>query len=405
MSENPSITSRERVFCALEHREPDRVAVDFGATDCSSVHVIAYNRLRKQLGIEPRPIRLACLTQQIAEVDPEVAGHFGADAAGLYFHPREWRMWEEGYGFPLEVPERWCPERDDDGSWVVRDAQGVVRQQQTAGGLYFDAVSFPLSDVASPDQLDDQGELFQRWDWSPVFDESVEQYAGRAESLRASGDRAVVANWNMHYLQSGQLLRGYEQFMADLLTDEPLVRRFWDKLHEVYLERAAMFFKACGASIDVVFFTDDLGSQQGAMISPDLYRKLLKPYWKELIALVKQHGKKVIMHSCGAISDFLPDLIDMGVDAVNPVQITAAGMSPERLKREFGDAIAFWGGGVSTQGMLDQATPERIRDEVRRNIEIFAPGGGFVFTQVHNIQANVPPENIIAAFEAATEYV
>ena len=404
MDQNPSMTSRDRIHCALGRRGPDRLPVDFGATDCSSVHVIAYDRLRKQLGLEPRPIRVACLTQQIAEVDPEVAARLGADAVGLYFHPRAWRSWEERYGFPVEVPDRWRPEENADGSWVVRDSEGVARQQQTAGGLYFDAVSFPLSDISSPDQLDDYAELFQRWDWSSVFDESVEQYAARAASLRAAGDQAVVANWNMHYLQSGQLLRGYEQFMADLVTDEPLVRRFWDKLHEVYLERATMFLEACGESLDVVFFTDDLGTQQGAMISPSLYRKLLKPYWQELIALVKQRDKKVIMHSCGAISDFLPDLIDMGVDAVNPVQITAAGMSPERLKREFGDAIAFWGGGVSTQGVLDQATPDQIRDEVRRNIEILAAGGGFVFTQVHNIQANVPPENIVAAYEAAMEY-
>jgi uroporphyrinogen decarboxylase len=211
----------------------------------------------------------------------------------------------------------------------------------------------------------------------------------------------VVACWRLHYLQAGQLLRGYEQFMVDLLTDEPMVRAIYDRLHAVYMARARRFLDLMADSMDVVFFTDDLGTQQGPLVGPELYRKLIKPYWRELVALVKARGKKTLMHSCGAVGDFIPDLIEIGIDALNPVQVTAEGMSPERLKREFGKDIAFWGGGVSTQGVLDKATPEAVREEVRRNVGTFAPGGGFVFTQVHNIQANVPAENIIAAFDEA----
>jgi uroporphyrinogen decarboxylase len=182
-----------------------------------------------------------------------------------------------------------------------------------------------------------------------------------------------------------------------------MVRSILDRLHAVYLERAERLLDAMGDWMDIAFFTDDLGTQQGPLVSPKIYRRFIKPYWAELISLVKKYNKKVLMHSCGAVSDFIPDLIEIGVDALNPVQITAVGMSPARLKRDFGMDIAFWGGGVSTQGVLDRSGPAEIRDEVRRNIDIFAPGGGFVFTQVHNVQGNVSPENIIAAYDAAHE--
>ncbi len=198
-------------------------------------------------------------------------------------------------------------------------------------------------------------------------------------------------------------MRGYEQFMVDLLIDEPLVRGLLDRLHASYMQRAETFLKTMADSIDVVFLTDDLGTQNAPLLNPKTYRKLIKPYWAELIALIKQYNKKTLMHSCGAVSQFIPDLIEMGVDAVNPVQITAAGMEPAHLKKEFGNDIAFWGGGISTQGVLDRGTVQQVTDEVKRNVEIFAPGGGFVFTQVHNIQYNVPPENIVAAYQTARE--
>ena len=240
-------------------------------------------------------------------------------------------------------------------------------------------------------------------DWPSVDDELIDEYARRAKHLYLSTDQAVIASWRMHYLQAGQIMRGYEQFMIDLLTDEKLVRGMLDRLHEAYLKRAKLFLDAMADYTDVVFFTDDLGTQSGPLISIDLYRKLIKPYWAELIALVKKYNKKVLMHSCGAISVFIRDMIEIGVDAINPVQITASGMDPMRLKKDFGRDIAFWGGGISTQGVLDRAAPGQIRDEVKRNIEIFAPGGGFVFTQVHNIQHDVPPQNIIAAYQTALE--
>jgi uroporphyrinogen decarboxylase len=397
------MTPRERIIATLEHREPDCLAIDFSGTECSSVHMIAYDKLRKYLGIEPRPMRGACLIQMLAEADNELQDYFNADAAALYFYPKQWRTWDSGWGFDVEVPDLWRPEMLDNGQAVIRDANGVIRLERPAGGYYFDPVSFVFSDIKSSNEFDAYPKVFDRWDWPAVTDETVDQYAARAKDLYASTDRAVVASWRMHYLQAGQIMRGYEQFMVDLLIDEPLVRSMLDRLHAAYMERAETFLKAMADSVDIIFLTDDLGTQNAPLLNPATYRKLIKPYWTELITLIKQYNKKVLMHSCGAISEFIPDLIEMGVDAVNPVQITAAGMEPARLKKEFGDDITFWGGGVSTQGVLDKGTVQEVQDEVKCNVDTFAPGGGFVFTQVHNIQYNVPSENIVAAYKAARE--
>lgn len=397
------MTPRERIFASLEHREPDRLAIDFSGTDCSSVHLIAYDRLRKYLGIEPRPMRVACLTQMLAKADPELMNLFKADAEPLYFHPQQWRMWDSGWGFQAEVPEKWRPENLPNGGLGLRDGTGVIRMERPKEGYYFDPVSFVLSDVESPEELDAFPQVFDRWDWPAVDDETPEAYAARAKAFYTSTDRAVVASWRMHYLQAGQFLRGYEQFMVDMLTDEPLTRGIFDRLHESYMRRTQRFLELMADSVDVIFLTDDLGTQSAPLINPLTYRELIKPYITELVALIKKYNKKVLMHSCGAISDFIPDMIEMGIDAVNPVQITAAGMQPARLKKEFGADIAFWGGGISTQGVLDTQSVQAVRDEVKRNVDIFAPGGGFVFTQVHNIQYGVPPENIVAAFKAALE--
>ncbi len=397
------MTPRERIMATLQLREADRVAIDCAGTDCSSIHLIAYDRLRKHLRIQPRQIRLACRVQLVADCDTEIQDHFHGDAKGLYFGPRKWRSWASGYGFNVDAPELWQPQSMPDGKSVIRDAAGVVRYERPTGGYYFDPVSFVFADVQSAGEFDKYAAVFDRWDWPAADDETVPEYAARAKQLYAATDRAVVASWRMHYLQAGQIMRGYEQFMVDLLTDEPLVRGMLDRLHAVYLRRARAFLDAMADYTDIVFFTDDLGTQNGPLVSPAIYRKLIKPYWAELIALVKKYNKKVLMHACGAIADFLPDLIEMGVDAVNPVQITARGMEPARLKRDFGKDITFWGGGVSTQGVLDRGTVSEVRDEARKNIDIFAPGGGFVFTPVHNLQHDVPAENIIAAYETAAE--
>ncbi len=286
------MTPRQRIIAALEHREPDCLPIDFAGTECSSIHMIAYDTLRKHLSIEPRPMRAACLIQMLAEADSEIQDSFNADATALYFYPQKWKKWNSGWGFDVEVPDLWRPEELDNGQSVIRDANGVIRLERPEGGYYFDPVSFVFSDIKTPAEFDEYPKVFDRWDWPSVTDETVDQYAARAKKLYASTDRAVVASWRMHYLQGGQIMRGYEQFMVDLLTDEPLVRGLLDRLHAAYMERAETFLKVMADSVDVIFLTDDLGTQNAPLLNPDTYRKLIKPYWAELIALIQRYNKK-----------------------------------------------------------------------------------------------------------------
>lgn len=394
---------RERIIAALEHRESDQLPIDFGGTDCSSSHLIAYDKLRKYIGIEPRQVRLACMSQMAVDVDEEVQNYFKGDARALYFNPVKWKTWHSAWGIDVEIPERWTPEQLSDGTWVIRNIDGIIVSECPPSGKYFDPVGFLLANIESTAEINNYTAVFERWDWPSFCDESIDAYATRAKRLYQSTDKAVVASWRLHYLQSGQIMRGYEQFMIDLLTDETMSRAILDRLHTVYLARVENFLSRMADFVDIIFLTDDLGTQNAALISPVCYRRMIKPYWSELIGLIKKYKKKVLMHSCGAISELIPDLIEMGVDAINPVQITANGMTPARLKNEFGKDITFWGGGISTQGVLDKGTAQEIKDEVKRNVDIFAPGGGFVFTQVHNIQNDVPPENIVTAYKTALE--
>jgi len=168
------MTPRERIMATLEHREPDRLAIDCGGTDCSSIHLIAYDRLRKHLGIEPRPIRLACKLQLVADCDEEIQDRFHADVKALYFGPRKWRSWESGWGFDAQAPQLWRPEVLADGKSVIRDGAGVIRYERPAGGYYFDAASFVLADVQSPQEFDKYQAIFDRWDWPAPDDESVQ---------------------------------------------------------------------------------------------------------------------------------------------------------------------------------------------------------------------------------------
>ncbi len=200
----------------------------------------------------------------------------------------------------------------------------------------------------------------------------------------------------MHGWQAVLLLRIYKQFIMVLTSDKDLAHALMRKLHEVYMARVESFFEAFGDWFDIVFLTDDLGTQAAGMISPETYREMIFPYIKELVGRIKATGKKVVMHSCGAVSDFVPEMIEMGVDALNPVQVSAGGMNPADLMRRFGKDIAFWGGGVDTQQALNASDPEVVRADVRRRLDEFGPDASLVFTQVHNIQYDVSPENILA---------
>lgn len=390
------MTGRERILATLNRQKADCIPFDIGGTDCSSVHVLTYRKLRGLLGLPDGPIKCGCLIQLVAELDGDVQQALEVDAEALFFGARKCKVWKTPFGPELIVPERFAVEDQPDGSSLIRNAQGAVTFRRARDAYYFDPVGAPLAQVKSPGELGAFDALFDRWDYSAVYDEPLDALAARAKTQYESTDRAVVALWRCHYLQAGQLMRGFEQFFIDLMSDRDLVHGILGKLHQVYLRRIERFLNAFGRFIDVVFLTDDLGTQQTGLISPSLYREMVFPYISELVGKIKSHGKKVAMHSCGAVFDFVPFLIEMGVDALNPVQVSARRMNPSALVREYGRHIAFWGGGCDTQRALNAADPEVVRADVRRRLEEFGPDAHLVFTQVHNIQYDVPPENVLA---------
>jgi uroporphyrinogen decarboxylase len=281
----------------------------------------------------------------------------------------------------------------------VRDATGQVLSRRAAGAYYFDPVGTPLAHVRSVAELDRFDAIFERWDYAAVYDEPLADLAARAQARYRGTDRAVVANWQLHYMQAGMFMRGYEQFLVDLMVDQPLARGILERLHAAYLKRIDTFFGAFGDAFDIVFLCDDLGTQLSGLLSPDLYRNMLYPYFAEVVGRIKARGKKVIMHSCGAVAEFVPFFIEMGVDALNPVQVSANGMNPRDLVRQFGNDIAFWGGGCNTQGALNAGDTDTVRRDVRQRLDEFGANAHLVFTQVHNVQYDVPPENVLAMLD------
>jgi uroporphyrinogen decarboxylase len=320
----------------------------------------------------------------------------GVDVEVLWFGSRETKVWHTPFAVDLIVPAKFDVEDLPDGSSVVRSPQGTVYARRAAGAYYHDPADPPLADVASPADLDRFDALFERWDYSYTYDEPLDALGRRAKAQYESTDRAVVSLWRMHYLQTGMLMRGFEQFFVDLVADKDLTHALFSKLHRVYLDRVDAFLAAFGPWFDIVFLTDDLGTQKGGMISTPLYEEMVYPYISELVGRIKSAGKKVVMHSCGAVSDYVPYLIEMGVDALNPVQVSAQGMNPAELVRRYGKDIAFWGGGCDTQHALNAPDPEVVRADVRRRLAEYGPDASLVFTQVHNIQYDVPPRNILA---------
>lgn len=391
------MNGRERILAVLNRKTPDRIPYDLGGTDCSAVHVIPYKKLRMALGLSvSEPIVCGCLSQLIATNDADVQETLGCDAEGLFFGARRTKVWQTPFGVNLRVPELFQVADRPDGSSFVRNASGMVSAERAATSFYFDPVGTPLAGVESARELDRFDALFERWDYPAVYDEPLEDLAARARRQYRSTQRAVVALWRMHYLQAGQILRGYEQFFVDLMNDESLATALLEKLHIAYVHRLEQFLGAFGDALDIVFLTDDLGTQQTGLISPELYRRMIYPWMADLVGRIKKAGKKVVMHSCGAVSQFIPFLIEMGVDAVNPVQVAAAGMNPRELVRQFGDDIAFWGGGCDTQHALNAGDSQTVRQDVRLRLEEFGPRAHLVFTQVHNIQFDVSSANILA---------
>lgn len=399
------MTPRQRVRAVLDRKVPDRVPIDCGGTEDTGLHGVAYNALKAHLRIEKGTTRIFHLYMQLASVEEEVRRRFSADVVRLSFEAKQWKPWTLADGSPCEMPEGWDPVKLPDGSEAMMGLDGKPMLKRLADAYWFSPVGpvFPL--IQTPEDVSKYGEMLKLMDRSPLLNQTIDDLAECARKIREETDYALVGVFGGHIFAAAQIIRGMDNFMCDLVLDEKLVRTLFDTLAESHMAEFEEYIERLGPYLDVVTVADDLGMQNGPQIDPVMWRKLVKPYMAKLYQFMKSRmDAKLFMHSCGSVYDFIPDLIEMGVDVLNPVQVSAKNMDSKKLKAEFGNDIIFWGGGCDTQKVLPRGTIQEVRDEVKRRMDDFAPGGGFVFTQVHNIQPDVPPENIVAMYDAALEF-
>ena len=387
MSQPGEWTSRRRVEMALSHQEPDRVPYDLGGSILTGIHVQAYRRLREHLGLPEKPITIEDPIQQLALVDQDVKDRLGVDVYGL--NPGLPR------GFSMNA-------RSEEGYDKLTDEWGIEWWRPQDGGLYHDMRVHPLAGI------EQVGELVRFRCPDPLDPGRFEGMAARAKELIEEKQVAYILGRNAAgILETAMWLRGIESFYRDLIRNLPLAEALLDLVCENKLAYWIKALETVGPNVMMVSEADDLCGQERLLISPELYRRVIKPRHTRLFQGIKQHAKtgvKVFYHCCGAVFEVIEDLLESGIDILNPVQVSAAGMDTAVLKQRFGDRLVFYGGGVDTQRVLPCSTEQQVRDEVRRRIEDLAPGGGFIFTTVHNIQADVPPRNIMAMWETLREY-
>lgn len=380
-------TSRRRVETSLNHQEPDRVPYDLGGTILTGIHHQAYRRLRQHLGLPQVQVAIEDPIQQLALVDQDLKDRFEVDVYGVNpgkSRGAKSRVWsEEGYD-------------------KLEDEWGIEWWKPQDGGFYYDMRKHPLTNIATVQEL-----AKYRFP-DPLDPGRYEGMAQRADALLNQKKVAYVLGRNAPGIFEIALwMRGFENFFCDMLSNQALAEALLDIILEIKMKYWARALELLGENVMMISEADDLASQNRCLVSPELYRKLIKPRHTTLFNFIKKQARvpvKIFYHSCGAIAELVPDLIESGIDILNPVQVSAAGMNTQALKKNFGKDVSFYGGGVDTQEVLPHGTPQQVRDEVKRRIDDLAPGGGFIFNTVHNIQADVPPENIVAMWETVREY-
>lgn len=390
---------RERVVMALNHQEPDRIPVDLGGMRSTGIMAMAYSELKAHLGIDKGDIYVYDTGQQLAYVEEPVRREFGCDVVpldgGLL---KSWRDYVLPDGAKAKICADFETEADGEGGEYALGASGLRVAHRPAASYYFDGIFHPLENITSLEELEGRS-------WPSATDEWLTTLQMEARRLFHEGDYAVMGTFGGAFLEGGQDLRGWANFMMDLAGNRAFAEGLLDRMLEHYLANIELYLDAVGDYIQIIQMGGDLGTQSGPQLRPRMYYDIIQPRQKALWSRIHELAPDVavFLHSCGSIYDYIPGLIDAGCDVLNPVQISAKGMDPVKLKQEFGEELCFWGGGCDTQSILPFGTPEEVFEHTRRNVEIFKPGGGFVFCQVHNIQANVPPENICAMYQAVQD--
>lgn len=417
MADDGKMTSRQRVLSSIGHKQPDRIPVDLGSTPSSGISAIAYHNLKKYLGITKGHTRVYDVVQQLAQPEDDIIDRFGIDVldVGRSFNTRDedWYDITLPNGTPVQFPSWFYPVRQPEGIWDALAPDGTWIATMPNGSPFFDQTCFPYLDGYPPNykklpeamgKVHWQALVHSPWD-SANQPDFWQQLREKAIVLRNSSDHALIIVVGCNLFEWGTFLRRIDNFLMDLVLDLVGVERLLDALMEQHLITLEKVCQAVGDIVDILRFGDDLGTDEGPFMSPAIYRKVFKPRQTILCDYVKKHSQMhTYLHCCGSIYRFIPDLIEAGYEILNPVQITARDMEPERLKREFGRHITFWGGGCDTRHVLNQAQPPEVKDHIKRLLDIWSPEGGFVFNTVHNILPDVPPENIVTMFEALDEF-
>ena len=381
-------TPRQRVLDTLNHREPDRIPFDLGSSIETGITTQAYDRFIELTGLTEEPddtlFNMFIEAGGFKQVPENILRHLKVDTRGTL----------------IQLPSEPEPEIEFEDTTIVYHDEWGIKWAKPESSLYMDPIEFPLEGELTHERL-------ASFAWPDPAQEG--RFMGLREEtqrLRDTGCAVMISLYGLGIFDMAHLLCGMETALADMLLKPAVIEDLLDRIKEFQMNVWENVLEAVGDNVDICLHSDDLGMQKGPIMSPNMYRNLFKPRHAELFGHIKKKARtdvKVLLHSCGSVRALIPDLIETGIDALNPVQVNAANMDTRELKKEFGNDLCFWGGGVDTQQVLPYGSVKEVKDEVKRRIDDLAPGGGFVFAAVHNIQPDVPPENIRAMWEAFQE--
>lgn len=400
------MTSREKVKRLLQREPIDGIVIDFGGMSSDGISAIAYAKLVKALGLPERPVKVYDIFQQVAAPDPDVIEAMGGDFVQAFrmrlrfgISCKEWKEDVLSDGTACLVPYELKPEKRPDGSKVIC-VDGVPFAQMPKNGFYYDQIAHPL------EECEDEEDLENYIPYRMTQDE-IDYIVDEVEQLYEQTDKAIVFGFGGSIFEQAQRDFNFEAFYCNIVSEKDLMHAYFRKMTDAYMYNLKQLLPRIGDKIQVIQFFDDLGTQTSLQISRELYREMIMPYQKEMYDYVHYSCPevKILLHSCGAIFDVIPDLIEAGVDMLNPVQISAVGMEPQRLKDTYGDRLFFWGGGADLQHFVEKTDDlNAIREHVEGLIQIFAENGGFVFSQVHNFQYDINIDKVLAIYDVAKKY-
>ena len=418
-SENRA-ASRDRLIATLNHKQPDRIPIDFGGTAVTGVHVSCVAALRNYYGLEKRPVLVHEPFQMLGLLDEDLLDAIGIDVVGTFarntmfgFPADEWKTWQLNE-LEVLVPADFNTTVDADGNTLIYpegDMTVPPSGRMPSGGYFFDCIV--RQEPIDEEKLNPEDNLEE---FGPISQADLDHLARMVPAAAATG-RGVIASFGGTalgdialvpgpFLKHPKGIRDVTEWYVSTSSRQDYVHRVFERQCEIALENLERIYATVGDTVQAVFICGtDFGTQTSAFCSVKTFRDLYFPYYKQINDWIHAHTPwKTFKHSCGAVSKFIPSFIEAGFDILNPVQCSATGMEPEQLKANYGEQLVFWGGGVDTQKTLPFGTPAEVREQVLRRCEIFAQGGGFVFNSIHNVQAQTPIENIVAMLDAVHEF-